>query len=338
MKYVRSQLMAFVIVWTGSSLAAAEYDPLEVEKEVDIRTIDLSVQDSSRDRGIPIRVYLPPRDPGPGSAAESSNSAPPTVLFSHGLGGSRKGSTFLGKHWAARGYVAVFLQHPGSDESVWKDTPLAQRMAVLREAASVKNWMLRVQDVPAVLDQLAKWNDEPGHELAGRLDARRVGMSGHSFGGHTTQAVSGQNFGLGGQSLTEPRIKAAIVMSPSVPERGDINVAFGKVKTPWLLMTGTHDVSTIGNQTPESRRGVFRALAAGDKFELVLDKAEHSAFTERALPGEKQQRNPNHHRVILALSTAFWDAYLRNDPAAKEWLTGDGPRRVLEDADVWERK
>ena len=108
--------------------------------------------------------------------------------------------------------------------------------------------------------------------------------------------------------------------------------------TPWLLMTGTHDTAAIGSQTPESRRKVFAALAPGDKYELVLDKAEHSVFTERPLPGEKQQRNPNHHRVILALSTAFWDAYVREDLAAKAWLTGSAPRGLMDAADVWQMK
>ena len=319
--------------WFARDAVADEYDPLKVEAIQSVRSIDLSVIDVARDREIPIRVYLPPDNAG-----RSRPAASPVVLFSHGLGGSRAGSPFLGKHWAARGYVAVFLQHRGSDESVWKDQPLAKRMAAMREAASGKNYLLRAQDVPAVLDQLAKWNGESGHELAGRLDAQTVGMSGHSFGGHTTQAVAGQKFPLGGQALTDARVKAAIVMSPSAPDRGDINAAFGSVKIPWLLMTGTHDTAAIGSQTPESRRRVFPALAPGDKFELVLDKAEHSAFTERPLPGDQQQRNPNHHRAILALSTAFWDAYLREDAAAKAWLLGDGPRRILEPADVWQKK
>ncbi len=319
--------------WLAGDGAADEYDPLEVESMASVRSLDLSVIDVTRDREIPIRVYLPPE-----KADGPKRSPQPVVLFSHGLGGSRAGSPFLGKHWAARGYVAVFLQHPGSDESVWKNQPLAKRMAAMREAASGRNFLLRAQDVPAVLDQLAKWNDETGHELAGRLDARNVGMSGHSFGGHTTQAVAGQKFPLGGQALTDERVKAAIVMSPSVPERGDINAAFGSVKIPWLLMTGTRDTAAIGSQTPESRRRVFPALAPGDKFELVLDKAEHSVFTERPLPGDNEPRNPNHHRAILAISTAFWDAYLRKDAAAKAWLLGDGPRRILEPADVWQKK
>ena len=89
-------------------------------------------------------------------------------------------------------------------------------------------------------------------------------------------------------------------MSPSSPSVGDPKTAFGNVKIPWLLMTGTHDVSAIGGQTVESRLAVFPALPAGEKYEVVLNNAEHSAFTDRSLPGEKGQRNANHHRVILA--------------------------------------
>jgi hypothetical protein len=72
--------------------------------------------------------------------------------------------------------------------------------------------------------------------------------------------------------------------------------------------------------------------------ELVLDKAEHSVFTERALPGEKKSPSPNHHGVILALSTAFWDAYLRKDQVAKQWLGDEGPQGAMESSDLWQRK
>lgn len=119
---------------------------------------------------------------------------------------------------------------------------------------------------------------------------------------------------------------------------GDTVRSAADLKVPWLLMTSTLDGGVVGNQTPETRRGVYPLLPPGDKFELVLNKAEHSAFTERALPGEKEPRNPIHHRVILATSTVFWDAYLRDDPAAKEWLTGKGPSSVMDAADRWQQK
>jgi hypothetical protein len=103
-------------------------------------------------------------------------------------------------------------------------------------------------------------------------------------------------------------------------------------------MTGTHDTSIIGDFTPEQRTQVFPALPPGGKYELILDQAEHSAFSDTPLPGDRKSRNPNHHRAILALSTAFWDAYLKDDAAARAWLDGVGARSVLETADRWQRK
>jgi predicted dienelactone hydrolase len=164
-------------------------------------------------------------------------------------------------------------------------------------------------------------------------------MSGHSFGAVTTQGVSGQRTALGASSFTDTRIKAALAMSPSSPRSGgDPKRAFGGVTIPWLLMTGTKDVGLVGGADVASRLAVFPALPPGGKYELVLNGAEHSAFSDRALPGDKEKRNPNHHRVILALGTAFWDAWLREDAEARAWLDGAGPSSVLEKQDRWQKK
>jgi predicted dienelactone hydrolase len=319
-------LLTLLQIALPSAADPAAYDPLKLPAGNAPATADLAVADAARQRDIPLLIYLP----------ESKDPAP-VVLFSHGLGGSREGNPYLGRHWAARGYVAVFVQHPGSDSAVWRDAPPAERLAAMKDAADFRNFKLRTGDIPAVLDQLERWNRTPGHALGGRLDLGRVGMSGHSFGAVTTQAVSGQRFTLGG-SLADSRIKAAVMFSPSSPRLGRPDRAFGEVKIPWLLMTGTHDVAVIGDTDVESRLAVFPALPPGGKYELVLDRAEHSAFSDRALPGDRETRNPNHHRAILAISTAFWDAWLRDDPAAKAWLDGDGPRGVLDPADRWQRK
>ncbi len=302
---------------------AAAYDPLAAGGSVSIE--DFTILDPARGREIPVRIYLP-----------ASKEPAPVVLFSHGLGGSREGSSYLGKHWAARGYAAVFLQHPGSDSGVWKNVPSSERMAAMNRAASAGNLILRTGDVRAALDALARWNVTPGHALCGRLDPGRTGMSGHSFGAVTTQAVSGQTFHVAGTSATDPRIKAAIAFSPGVPRRGDPARAFGSVSIPWMLLTGTRDVSIIGNASAESRQQVFPALPPGSKYELVLDGAEHSAFTDsRDMPG---RRNPAHHRSILAVTTAFWDTFLKGDKAAGDWLNGNGPHTVINPADRWQHK
>jgi predicted dienelactone hydrolase len=317
--------MACLLLFARGVPGARPYDPLALASQETPAPLDLAVSDAARQREIPIRVYLP------AAAAKA-----PVVLFSHGLGGSRDGNAFMGRHWAGRGYAAIFVQHPGSDTAVWRDKPVGERMRSMRQAANGRNFLLRVQDIPAVLDQLEAWARSDGHPLANRLDLGRVGMSGHSFGALTTQAVSGQSQVLA--DFNEARIKAAIAFSPSTPRRGDAGQAFASVRIPWMLMTGTKDVAAIGGQDLQSRLAVFPALPAGGKYELVLDNAEHSAFTDRALPGDREPRNPNHHRAILALSTAFWDAWLKGDPAARAWLDGNGPRAILERNDRWQRK
>jgi len=314
-----------LVLATAGEVRANSYDPLAVDPKFHPSHVDLTVHDVARSRDIPVRVYLP------------TNTAPePVVLFSHGLGGSRAGSAFLGEHWAARGYVAVFLQHPGSDDSVWKDEPVRERMRAMNRAASLDNFLLRVQDVPAVLNQFEIWNTAKTNCLVGRLDLKKIGMSGHSFGAVTTEAVSGETMPVGGQTFTDPRIQAAIAFSPSIPKAGSAAKAFGSVKIPWMLMTGTKDIAPIGHADVKSRLAVYPALHGAPKYEVVLHNAEHSAFTDRALPGDREPRNPNHHRVILALSTAFWDAYLRGDADALAWLNGPGPRSVMEPDDRWQ--
>jgi predicted dienelactone hydrolase len=310
-------LGAIALLIAVGGLYGAGYDPLVVDPNFKPEVRDMSVHDAARDRDIPIRIYLP-----------ATNKPEPVILFSHGLGGTRAGSKFLGEQWSARGYVAVFLQH-----GVWKNEPPAERLAAMRGAISLENFLLRVRDVPAVIDQLEVWNKSG--PLAGRMDLAKIGMSGHSFGAATTEAVSGEMFPVGGMKLTDSRIRAATIFSPSAPKSGSTERAFSDVKIPWLLMTGTEDTTIIGGADMKSRLSVYPALRGAPKYEVVLDKAEHSIFTDRPLPGEHEPRNPNHHRVILALSTAFWDAYLRSDKDALAWLNGSGPRKVMEAADAW---
>ncbi len=327
MKAIRHLVLSLLLGVVPGLSSHAAYDPLAVPAGFSPEVLDPTMHDAKRKRDLPVRVYLP-----------RVSSPAPVLLFSHGLGGSREGNTYLGKHWAARGYVVVFIQHPGSDAEVWQDTPRSERMAAMNAAASGQNFLLRARDIPAVLDQLERWTADEKSKLYRRMDLSRVGMSGHSFGAITTQAVSGQHFPLVGPLATDQRIKAAVMFSPSSPRRGTAEDAFGRVAIPWLLMTGTKDVAAIGGISLESRLEVFPSLPPASKYELVLDGAEHSAFSEGALPTDKETRNPNHHRAILALSTAFWDAYLQGDRHAKAWLSGSGPRSVLEEKDRWQSK
>ncbi|MEO5915437.1 MAG: CocE/NonD family hydrolase [Luteolibacter sp.] len=314
------------IVFASIARVAAQtdaYDPLKVA-DVTITSKIFDVKDAKRDRTLPVRVYLP----------ESEKPAP-VVIFSHGLGGSRDNNPYLGNHWAKRGYIVVFVQHPGSDESVWKDSPQAQRMGAMKQAASLENYMRRCEDIPVVIDTLTAWNGDKENPLHDRFDLKHIGMSGHSFGATTTQAVAGQTIAGGRISFFEPRLSAAVMMSPSIPALGDPAKAFASIKIPCLLMTGTLDDSPISDSKAADRLKVFPNLTNAPAWQIVFDKATHMSFGERDLQGNSENGN-RYHKAILALTTAFWDAELGDDKAAKAWLNGDGAKSVLVSEDKWE--
>jgi predicted dienelactone hydrolase len=117
-----------VLVAPLSASVAWAFDPLVPAETNGVNVFDLTVHDDARQRDIPMSVYLPSQ-PAPAAV----------VLFSHGLGGSREGRAYLGWHWAARGYGVVYLQHPGTDTSVWQSRAPRDRLAAMQQAA--KAWL-----------------------------------------------------------------------------------------------------------------------------------------------------------------------------------------------------
>lgn len=302
-------------VFGAATVSQAAYDPLAVS-ETKVISETREIRDAKRDRIIPVRVYLPEK------------KHVPVILFSHGLGGSRDNNAWLGEHWAKRGYFAVFLQHPGSDDAVWKEAPTGQRMGNMKSAASFENLKLRGEDVKAVIDELAVWNKDG--EWKDRMDLEHIGISGHSFGAHTAQIVAGQEFAGGKISFRDPRVSAAIMMSPAAPALGDPAKSFESIRIPCLLLTGTLDESPIGKTTPADRLKVFPALTNAPAWLVVFDKGTHSSFGGRG----KEDR---YRKATTALATAFLDANLKGEEVAKEWLNGDGAKSLLVKEDVWQR-
>lgn len=267
-------------------------------------------RDEKRDRVVPVKFYAPMSGSGPF----------PVIIFSHGLGGTREGYEYLGQCWAAHGYVAVHLQHEGSDDAVWKDAGVGQRMSAMkRAAAQPRNAMNRVQDVSFALDQLTQMNaNDPAWR--GKLDLARVGVAGHSFGAYTTLASAGANYSALAVGRGDPRIKAAIPMSAPVPaNKKRLDDAYAGVRIPCLHMTGTEDNSPIGDTTATERRLPFDHCRSSDQYLLTFTGGDHAIFggRERKLSGAK---DAEFQHYICESSLAFWDAYLRDDAAAKQWL------------------
>jgi predicted dienelactone hydrolase len=269
--------------------------------------LDLDWKDEARGRAVPVRVYLP-----------AEGKPAPVVIFSHGLGGSREGYSYLGRYWSEHGYVAVHVQHVGSDRTVWKGAALGDMKSRLTAAANPKENLERIKDVEFTLDQLTTLNRDETSPLHGRLDLDHIAIAGHSFGGYTAEALSGELLGGTGQSHYDSRIKCAIVMSPSPPLNADAaKVAFSKIAMPVLHMTGTKDDSPIGQIRAKDRRVPYDSTTAADQYLVIFADGDHMIFA--GIPRQRpidQKDQP----MILKATTAFLDAYLKGDVTAKKYL------------------
>jgi predicted dienelactone hydrolase len=309
-------LVLALLVAATPLATTAQPAPYETAGSTQVQVRDLLWADPARQRSLPLRLRLP-----------DGTGRVPVVLFSHGLGGSVDAGQFWAEHWASHGFAVLHLQHPGSDTAVWKE---AKRPAkAMREAASAEQLIARAADVKFVLDELERRrrSTDPEDAWVRRLDLTRIGMSGHSFGAGTTQAIAGQSYGRRGAALMDPRPRAFIAFSPSGSNAGAAD--FAKVTRPLLALTGSAD-GEVGmglGVPPEQRRAVFEALPAGDKTLVWLTGADHMIFGgSPRIAGLSWNTNPDpaqdalHQRIVRATTLAFWRATLLDDAQARTWL------------------
>jgi predicted dienelactone hydrolase len=274
-------------------------------------------RDAARGRDIPVLLRLPDAA-GPRGA----------VQLSHGLGGSREGLGYLGRAFAEAGWIAIHLQHPGTDIAVWQGS--AERGAALAAAAfDVGNAAARLQDGIFALDEALRRNALAGDPLAGRVDASKLAIAGHSYGAWTVQHLLGQRIPGGDRGLVLPdrRLKAGIALSP-VPPRGlPPRLAFGRVAAPMLHVTGTEDRSFVDGATPEDREVAFQTIAAPGQVLVVFDGASHAAFADEPAAGPRWS-DPTWHARSAALSVLFLRAVLEGDDAARAALRAGAGRLV----------
>lgn len=304
-----------------------------------IQTFYQDWSDSHRNRSLPVKIYLPKQIDHP----------LPVVIFSHGLGGSREAAAYLGTSWAEHGYIGVFIQHPGSDDSFWKSSiaagvPMTGAALLPKFKQQLKNpehAINRAQDVHFVLDRLTELNQAPG-VLSGKLDLNSIAIAGHSFGSWTALTASGQTFVTSAGRKIEsgdPRIKAAIYLSPTVANRGaDLDLSYGDIKIPGMHFTGTKDDSPVNDTKAEDRRVAYDHISKSDQYLVILNGADHMMFgagRRRLAPGHNDDEQ---HAIVADVSTRFLDAYLKHDQSALNWLRGSGAREELSGQGTYEFK
>jgi predicted dienelactone hydrolase len=283
-------------------------------------------RDAARQRDIPVLLRLPAA-PGPR----------PLVILSHGLGGSREGLGYLGRGLAEAGFIALHLQHPGSDEAVWRGAPDG-RAALVGAVLDVGNAEARLRDGIFAVDEALRRAASPRDPLHGRVDAARLAVAGHSFGAWTVQHLLGQRLPGGdrGLPLPERRLRAGIALSPSPPRGLPARAAFARVAVPILHVTGTEDHGFIEGTTPAEREIPFRAIEGAPQALVVFRGARHIAFADEPAAGMRWA-DPAFHARTAALGVLFLDAMLNGDTDARAALRARAPG-VLGEADRFETK
>lgn len=301
------------------------YDPPPPDREPHRVLIGRGVlSDPARDaRAVPYKIYYP---------VAHSLVHLPVVIWSHGLGGSGDGAAFLGRFVASHGYVVVHPTHAGTDSSLWEGKP-GHPWDVIR-AATIPRAALwaRYGDIPFLIDSLpALAQAHP--EIGEHMNAEIVGLSGHSLGALTAQILAGQGPGPGwpAESLREARLRAAIAFSP-IPGWEETPGDFARYRSiaiPMLHMTGTNDVSPLDGQGYAPRLDVFEGAGGPDQHLVVLEGADHMVFAGSRGQLGAYEGMAAHKERIKTLTLAFWDAYLKDDAAARAWLSGGGVAQWL---------
>lgn len=290
-------------------------------------------RDPDRQRDIPWRLRLPD--------TAVTSGAVPLILFSHGLGGSLDGGAEWSRAWAEAGLATLHLQHAGSDRAIW-----AGGLKAVKAAASVEQLLARCRDVRFAVAQLLQLQ-QAGEAGWAHIRPDALGMSGHSFGAHTTLAVAGRAFPARlGSDLAEPRFKAFAAFSPAAGSNPD---GLRTITRPMLCMTGSLDGDPLGSErSGDYRRAVYEHLPPGAKAQLWLEGADHQTFggsgevgAGRAarLAGRGRPEAPvaladHHAAVIRSVTTDWWRCWLLNDAAARQRLQSP---RGLAAGDAWQQ-
>ena len=277
------------------------------------------IEDPKTKRKIKLKLRLP---------AQAKPTA--LILYSPGLGSGVSNGADWCEAWREAGYVVATLAHPVTDDGIWSTNKSRSLKMTIAEAIASPQYALRVKDCSYALDYLLKlpllmpYFEQSG---GGKSDSSRprIGIAGHSYGALTVQSITGQ--GQGGKGLLDPRIDAAIALSPSAMSQ-ERAAAMSQVKVPFFCVTGDLDGHVTFKKDADSvrlgvplsqRQWVYSHLPKGKRQELLVAQADHMTFAGEPIDAEhfsrdvsvSEQNNPKTWARISAMTTAFWDFYLK---------------------------
>jgi predicted dienelactone hydrolase len=264
----------------------------------------VTLRDNRRNKDVIVRVSYP-EGKGPF----------PILLFSHYSGGNKDNYQPLVRYWVSHGYVCIQPNH--------SDSP---QVGGSRGAAARQDWQNRPLDLSFIIDSLDTLVARIP-VLAGRLDKARIGAGGHYLGAHAANLLAGMRVypesGSAPLAFADPRVAAAVLLSPQGTGQGVTRDSWAEVRTPLLVMTGSNDVSTRTGNSPRWRTEPYRYSPPGDKY-LVFVEGLYPGYggisdSTREAPASGP-RNAAHVAYAQSATLAFWDAYLKRDAQALAYL------------------
>lgn len=263
-------------------------------------TKELVLSDSNRKKDLQLRINSP-EGPGPF----------PLIVFSHGAYGSKDNYLTLTEYWASHGYVTIQANHSDSHAVGAK----------LGDMRVFMDWQSRPTDVSFMLDSLDEI--EKKSQLEGKIDRKRIGVGGHSFGAHTSLLIGGMRVQKRGQEAAadDKRVLAVIALSPPNLERQMSEKSFEKFARPMLVMTGSEDTDGLFTQEAKLRKRPFEWSPTGDKYLVWVEGLDHGFGGIAGNP--LRTKNADHVNYTKMATLAFWDAYLLESKEARAYLKSE---------------
>jgi predicted dienelactone hydrolase len=293
------------------ALAATTPEALAVDRSLySSQTFDW--YDTTRDRSVPAKLYLPVGPLKPGTL--------PLVVFSHGIGGSRDGYSYLGSYFAANGYASLHVQHIGSDRQLWLGSPWSLVFR-LTEAAQETEALNRVKDMKFALSRLL------ADPLGSSIDTQRLVAAGHSYGANTSMLLAGAQVRQTPYATKDTRFSAAILISaPPFYGFSDPQNIVSSIDVPTLHITATADDIQIPgyNSGMADRLALYQATGQSSRAAKVLavfKDGSHSIFTDRMGTGGIAL-NPKVKVATRQLVLAFLNTLHAKDLLALEKWSG----------------
>ena len=319
--------------YRGKDLSEETKDKYFLIESPIFRDLPQEIKDKYSDMDIP-RTQEAVRD------AKLRDGTFPLIIFSHGFGGFRRGSSHLCCHLASHGYVVVSPDHIGNTLPDMMSFETKTEMEIMAIGGQV--FINRPRDIKFLINCML------GNKTSIPSDAIKeesIGVTGHSYGGWTILMATSK----------DERISAALPIASSggaLEDPNEENFPYDALDLNW-----NHEVPTLylaaekDTLVPIASMYDLYNRTQEPKSMVVLNNADHIHFAtdmelkhdfissqpemifgdipmtkrikENMLPFSELCPAKNAEDFLRGLGLAHMDAYLKKKSTALEWLKGD---------------